>query len=58
MKNLLMLIVCILIAALLCSCTIQFKAKEIELDGHVETTYELERFAWTVPVPEPPGGAN
>ena len=40
---------CILLSILFntIGCTIQFKAKEIELDGHVDTTYEFERIAWT-----------
>ncbi len=43
------LLICILLSILLMStgCTMQFKAKEIELEGHSNTTYEFTGFAWT-----------
>lgn len=52
MKNFILMLIVFLLIVLCSGCTVQFKAKEIELDGHVYESYEFERFAWTNPEPE------
>lgn len=42
-----MVILISMLIYLLSGCTVQFKAKEIELEGHTNTTYEFTGFAWT-----------
>lgn len=44
-----LLIICVMLIVLLniTGCTVQFKAKEIELEGHSNTSYEFKGFAWT-----------
>lgn len=37
---------------LLAGCTIQFKAEKLEIDGHVNQTFQLDGFAWTEPGPD------
>lgn len=47
MKTLLLIIIAILLTIAVSGCTMQFKAKEIELEGHSYTEYDLEKLAWT-----------
>lgn len=47
MKKLLTILIILLGIIVLSGCTLQFKAKEIELEGHTNTSYEFTGFAWT-----------
>ncbi len=49
MKKILLIMFPIVISLLVTGCTVQFKAKEIELEGHSNTTYRFTGLAWTEP---------
>lgn len=51
MKKTLIILIAILLTIVATGCTMQFKAKEIELEGHTYTEYDFEKFAWTQPTP-------
>lgn len=53
MKHFPLWLIILLSMIMLSSCTMQFKAKELELEGHSNRTYEFEKFAWTKPLPLP-----
>jgi len=47
MKNLLILCTTLILIIAVNGCTLQFKGEKVEIDGHIQKSYELKNFAWT-----------